>query len=104
MLGIYLLVLATASSGPLHQRLHPGAADPQHHCAATLLNAGLVDVAVSEPGAGVIPLNFIFAAAEARPVLTMEDGLLLPARGPPVSQPFQMVAGWSRSSRLSTWL
>lgn len=93
MLGIYLLVLATASSVPLHHRFHADAADPQHHCAATLLNAGLVDVAVSEPGAGDIALDFTFVPAEERRVLAMDDGLLLSARGPPVSQSFQTVAG-----------
>lgn len=47
LLGLFLFVLALASSSQAHRVFHPNANQADHHCAATMLASGKVDAAPS---------------------------------------------------------
>jgi len=56
LLGLFLSVLAMASSATLHKVVHPNATQADHSCAATLLSSGQVDSAPSLAVVASVPL------------------------------------------------
>ena len=56
LLGLFLSVLAMATSATLHKVVHPNATRSDHSCAATLLASGYVEAAASMTAAPAVPL------------------------------------------------
>ena len=56
LLGLFLSIVAIASSATLHKVVHPNAGKTDHSCAATMLASGQVDSAPSVAALATIPL------------------------------------------------
>ena len=83
LLGLFLSVIAMAYSGILHKALHANAANPDHHCAVTLLASGQIDAPAGIPP--VVPLK-IAPVCFLLPELPIPTGVsfnLPQGRGPP---------------------
>jgi hypothetical protein len=83
LLGVFLSVLAMASSQVLHHALHANAAKSDHHCAVTLLASGQVEASSGAVVASAAPAFVILFVV---PDHFFESGVTfnLPlSRGPP---------------------
>lgn len=93
LFALYLLALGIAHSEALHRTVHSDAQDPQHQCAATLLNSKLIDAA---PACSFDPFRSVVLFLPPAPELAAvpcEERFLLPNRGPPFSACPAKVAG-----------
>ncbi len=83
MLGLFLGVFTVALSEALHRVLHAEACQPQHECAVTMLQGGLVENAVTAV-APVVLYAFAFTAPTPVSIFVPSTDLSLPPScGPP---------------------
>jgi hypothetical protein len=83
-LVLFLVLQVFASSGALHQAIHPDAASADHHCAITLITGGQLN----SPAVLVALLAFVATFLFLQPplnaaVLSSVDLRLAPGRAPP---------------------
>jgi len=83
LLGLFLSVVAMASSATLHKVVHPNAAQTDHSCAATMLASGQVEAAPSVAVVPAIPLVPIFASLFEVSTPSVASFNLPLSRGPP---------------------
>ena len=83
LLGLFLSVLGMAQFESLHRALHCDAAEPEHQCAVTLIQAGQID----SPAVVVAVVNesveILFQPALQSVFVPQPSFSLLPSRGPP---------------------
>jgi len=83
LLGLFLSVLALASSSQAHRVFHPNANKADHHCAVTMLTSGKVDATpsmVAVPLAPLLPLTAVRVEVSSPSVTSFNLPL---SRGPP---------------------
>ena len=83
LLGLFLSVLAMATSATLHKIVHPNAAQTDHSCAATMLASGQVETAPSVAGLPPIPLVPIIVSLVEVSSPSVASFNLPQSRGPP---------------------
>lgn len=57
LIGAFIFTIALSASPQLHERLHPGATQAQHECAATLIASGNCEHS-APPSLFVMPVAF----------------------------------------------
>ena len=83
LLGLFLSVVAMASSVALHKVVHPNAAQADHSCAVTMLASGQVESAPSLASVPAIPLvPIVVSLFEVSSPSVVSFNLPL-SRGPP---------------------
>ena len=83
LLGLFLCVLAMATSATLHKVVHPNATQPDHSCAATMLASGQVDAAATVATSPEIPLVPVVASLFEVSSPSVASFNLPLSRGPP---------------------
>lgn len=83
LLGLFLSVLAMATSATLHRVVHPNATRTDHSCAATMLASGQVEAAVSVVASPAIPLVPVVAVLIEFSSPSVASFNLPLSRGPP---------------------
>jgi len=83
LLGLFLSVLAMATSATLHKVVHPNAAQADHSCAVTMLASGQVESAPSGAAVPELPLvPMVVSLFEVSSPSVVSFNLPL-SRGPP---------------------
>jgi len=83
LLGLFLSVMAMATSATLHKVVHSSADQPDHSCAATMLASGQVETAPSVAALPAIPLIPVIVGLVEVSSPTVACFNLPLSRGPP---------------------
>ncbi len=83
LLGLFLSVVAMATSATLHKAVHPNATQTDHSCAATMLASGQVETAPSVAAVPAPPLVPIVASLIEVSSPSVASFNLPLSRGPP---------------------
>jgi hypothetical protein len=84
VLTLYVLLAAFAASPALHHAIHSDAANPNHHCAITLLAHAQIDVPECNSSLCLSSSLYAYAPLVELSVSSGIVELLPPGRGPPV--------------------